>query len=63
MLFSVMSEYEWVTDYVFDNELRKILEGMTGPQVSDIPGVIEIVREQLNNDVLDACTENRGEYS
>lgn len=43
-----------ITTELFDAKLVEILNGMTGAQLLDIPGVYEIVSEELNNVVIEA---------
>ncbi len=38
----------------FDKKLEEILDGMTGAQLLAIPGLYEVVAEELNNEVLKA---------
>lgn len=42
-----------VTQEQFDNKLLEILAGMTAACIITIPGVYEILAEELNNDVLE----------
>jgi len=51
-----MSDYSWVTDEMFDEKLREICETT---DLLSIPGVYEVVREELNNEVLDALAQDR----
>ena len=44
----------------FDAKLTQILDGMTGAQLLSIPGVYEVVAEELNNDVIEAIEHNTG---
>ena len=56
-----MSNYDWVTDEMFDEALRAMVAEMSSWSVLDIPGVYELVREELNNDVLALLDEQREE--
>jgi hypothetical protein len=46
------STYSHVTDAMFDAELERILDTMSGGQLLAIPGIYEVVSEELNNAVL-----------
>lgn len=58
-------QYAWVTEEMFDEKLRDMVEGH---DLIDIPGVYPIVREHLNNHVIKALKEDhpdkatQGEY-
>ena len=41
-----------VTTEEFDNALLAVLEGMTAAQLLSIPGVYEVVSEELNNEAI-----------
>lgn len=43
-----------ITTDQFDSKLIEILDGMTGAQLLNIPGVYEVVSEELNNNVIEA---------
>ena len=43
-----------ITNELFDAKLIEILDGMTGAQILSIPGVYEVIAEELNNDAIDA---------
>lgn len=47
--------YAWVTEDDFDAKLRELAGAV---DLLDIPGVYEIVREHLNNDVLAALRDD-----
>ena len=49
-----MACYKRITDNEFDNELNDILEDMSAIELTNIPGIYEIVAEHFNNDVLDS---------
>jgi hypothetical protein len=52
-----MSEdFSWVTDEMFDSKLEELA---ANEDLLAIPGVLEIVREELNNAVLEALKEER----
>ncbi len=51
-----MNRYAWVTADLFDAKLRELAEDA---DLLDIPGVYELVREYLNNEVLEALEEER----
>ncbi|NMB69834.1 hypothetical protein GYA27_01350 [candidate division WWE3 bacterium] len=46
-----------ITTDVFDAKLVEILDGMTGAQLLSIPGVYEVVAEELNNEVIEAIEQ------
>ena len=50
-------DWSWVTTEMFDRAVREIAAGL---DVLDIPGVWEIVAEELNNDALDLLASERG---
>lgn len=54
--------YDWVTQQMFDDKLEELVEemGANGMRVQ-VPGVDELVREHLNNDVLQALEDERDE--
>jgi hypothetical protein len=43
-----------ITNEQFDAKLIEILNGMTAAQILAIPGVYEVVSEELNNEVIEA---------
>ncbi|NIR28712.1 MAG: hypothetical protein GWN84_05230 [Gammaproteobacteria bacterium] len=47
-----MPDYEWVTNDMFDGALEALVDGMSAGELLAIPGVAEVLREALNNDVL-----------
>lgn len=49
-----MSRYAKMTQEDFDRHLLRVLNSMTPVQILAIPGVYEVVSEELNNEVLDA---------
>lgn len=51
--------YEWVTDDMFDSTLESLVDGMSGAEILRITGVYEVLREELNNDVLSVLEEQR----
>ena len=54
-----MSNYDWVTDEMFDNKLEDILARHTGDGLLYIPGVYELVKEEFNNEVLQELERER----
>ena len=54
-----MKSYEWVTDTMFDTELERQMNDLSGSDLLSIPGVYEAVKEHLNDSVLDALEEQR----
>jgi hypothetical protein len=50
-----------ITNEQFDAKLTEILDGMTGAQLLAIPGLYEVVSEELNNDVIEAIEAERNE--
>ncbi len=55
-----MSIYDAMTTDDFDRHLLGVMECMTPAQILDIPGVYEVVSEELNNDTLDAWAAEQG---
>lgn len=45
-------KYEGLTDDLFDKYLESIVAGMHAYEILSIPGVYEILREELNNKIL-----------
>ena len=50
---NTVSDYSWVTDEMFDEMLDKLVEEMSPDELFCIPGIYEILREELNNKVLE----------
>ena len=47
-----------ITNELFDETLRRILDGYRGTQLLDIPGIYEVLAEHFNNDVVnELCDE------
>ena len=46
-----------ITNEQFDSKLADILSDMTGAELLSIPGLYEVVAEELNNEVLEALEE------
>ena len=53
------SKYAWVTSEMFDAKLAELLSEMSGAEILQIPGVYEVVSEELNNDALEALEKER----
>ena len=51
-----------ITDEEFYASLREIAAEMGGAAVLDIPGVYEVVSEELNNEVLDRLVPEDEDY-
>jgi len=49
-------DYSWVTDEAFDEKLREIAQDY---DLLTVPGVYELVREEFNNEVLEALEQDR----
>ena len=56
-----MPDYSSVTQEEFDEKLEEILGRMSVDQLMAIPGFYEIVREELNNEVLEALRPEEDE--
>lgn len=56
-----MERYSWVTDEMFTRKLGELLDEKSGEQILAIPGVYEVVSEELNNEVLDELSKEREE--
>lgn len=60
-----MPDYSWVTDEMFDNKLKNIinidLKKTNDPAsvILSIGGIYEILSEEYNNDVLEALDDER----
>jgi hypothetical protein len=54
-------DYSSVTQEEFDEKLEEILGRMSVDQLMAIPGFYEIVREELNNEVLEALRPEEDE--
>ncbi len=52
-------EYDWVTHEMFQNELEKILDGMTGGAILMVPGAWEVFAEYFNDEVLENLENNK----
>jgi len=46
-----------VSNEVFDKTLENIIDCMTGKELLSIPGIYEILSEELNNNVLEEIAE------
>ena len=58
-----MPDRSGLTAEVFDDYLRRILAKLPGDWCLSIPGVAELVGEELNNAVLDAWDEDHPQQS
>lgn len=58
-----MTEYDYskLSDEEFDKILTGLVECMTPAQILAIDGVYELLREELNNEVLTIWEENQEE--
>lgn len=54
-----MSRYAWVTDAMFDAKLEELVGEMSAAEILSTPGVHEVLREALNNDVLNRLADER----
>lgn len=56
-----MDDYDWVTDDMFDMAMTALLDARSEPSayILSIPGVYELVREDMNDEVLSYLEENR----
>lgn len=54
-----MEDYSWVTDVDFDGKLCEIVQQMSVADLMIIPGMYELLKEELNNEVLRALEEER----
>ena len=55
---TMMTNYSLLTDDVFDGILENQVASLSAAQLLAIPGIYEILREELNNDVLDSWAED-----
>lgn len=56
-------DYSWVTDEMFQEELELRMDSMSTESILAIPGVYELVSEELNNEVLEALKNKREEQT
>ena len=49
--------WQWVTDEMFDGKLDSLADALGIERLMKIPGVYERVKEELNNNVLEALAE------
>jgi hypothetical protein len=52
-------DYDWVTDDMFDSALESIVDAMSAAEILRITDVYEVLREELNNDVLSVLEQQR----
>ncbi len=52
-------DYSWVTNEMFDAELTEICSDVGTVGLMSIPGVYELVKEDLNNEVLERLRDRR----
>jgi hypothetical protein len=55
------NDFGWVTNEIFDEELKEVLAGQTALEILDIPGIYEILSEHYNNEVLTNLQRHREE--
>ena len=55
-----MSNWSWVTQSMFDEELEDIVDDMSTAALLAYEGVYECFAEQLNNDILRRLAEKHG---
>ena len=57
----VENEYDWITDEMFDQKLREMVDedNTASGLMLSVPGVYELVKENYTNDVLAALEEER----
>ena len=56
-----MSDYDWVTDEMFDTALMEILAGIPLTSLVRVEGVYELLKEEYNNEVLTKLESERGD--
>ena len=56
-----MTNYDWVTDEMFDKALVVMLKEMGADQLLNIAGVYELVAEAYNNTILEKLEQERKE--
>ena len=44
--------FDWITDEMFNKELDDVVNNLSTSELLAIPGIYEILREELNNEVL-----------
>ena len=56
------SKYDWITTEMFNNKLGDLVEARyTAKELLRVPGIYEILQEELNNEVLEELEEEREE--
>lgn len=55
------TDYSWVTNELFDEKLTELVDDMTSDELLAVPGVYEVIKEHLNNEVLEALANEREE--
>lgn len=58
-----MADYSKMTDTDFDTYLERVIESYTARQLAAIPGVMDVLLEELNNEVLDAWAVDNPELA
>jgi hypothetical protein len=56
-----VADYSKITQDDFETILTRIVEGMSAAQILAVPGAAEALREELNNEVLEAWEEEQEE--
>ena len=56
-----MTNYDWVTDEMFDKALVVMLKEMGADQLLNISGVYELVAEAYNNTIFEKLEQEREE--
>ena len=56
-----MSKYDAMTTEDFDRHLALVLKDMTHESIMQIPGIYEVLSEELNNEVLDSWAQEQQE--
>jgi len=56
-----MSDYDWVTDEMFDTALMEILADIPLTSLVTVEGVYELLKEEYNNEVLTKLESERGD--
>ena len=54
-------DYSWVTDEMFDEAFEVVVDAYPASLMLRLPGVYDVLKESLNNDVLSWLVESRGE--
>jgi len=55
-----MTGWQWVTDEMFNGKMTSLASAIGTGRLLQIPGVYELVKEELNNTVLESLADEHG---